>query len=94
MTTLAELMQQKAQIESEIRARRTEAIAGIRAQMDQLGITVEDLTGKTARSGEKRPIKFRDDKGNTWTGIGQQPRWVRDALLAGSTLEQFAVKLA
>lgn len=90
MTELTALLAQKAEIDKQIAAQKTEAVAGILAQMSQLGITVEDLA-PTRKSGGKRAVKYRDDKGNTWTGVGQRPRWVRAAMLDGATLEQFAV---
>jgi DNA-binding protein H-NS len=34
--------------------------------------------------------KFRDDAGNVWGGRGPRPRWLRDALAAGRTLQEFA----
>lgn len=37
------------------------------------------------------PIKYRDDAGHTWTGRGLQPVWLREALAAGKTLQDFAV---
>lgn len=94
MTDLNTLMAQRDAINAAIVEQRREAAAGIRAQMAQLGITIEDLGGvpRSARStASKRPVKYRDANGNTWTGVGQRPRWVRAALLAGATLEQFAV---
>lgn len=30
------------------------------------------------RKGEKAPITHRDDQGNTWTGRGRTPRWLKD----------------
>jgi DNA-binding protein H-NS len=36
--------------------------------------------------------KFRDEAGNTWGGRGKRPQWLRDALAAGKTLADFAVK--
>lgn len=39
----------------------------------------------------KVAVKFRDAEGNTWTGRGSQPRWLRSALAAGATLDHFAV---
>lgn len=36
--------------------------------------------------------KFRDEKGQTWAGRGKRPIWLRDALLAGRKLEDFAIK--
>ena len=35
--------------------------------------------------------KFRDENGNTWAGRGKRPIWLRDALLGGKKLEDFAV---
>lgn len=37
-------------------------------------------------------IKFRDDAGNVWGGRGPRPRWLRDALQAGKSLQDFEVK--
>lgn len=37
-------------------------------------------------------VKFRNDAGGTWGGRGKRPQWLRDALNAGKTLEDFAVK--
>lgn len=36
-------------------------------------------------------VKYRDEAGNTWVGIGKRPQWVRDALASGKTLKDFAV---
>lgn len=33
---------------------------------------------------------YRDATGNTWSGFGPRPRWLREALEAGQTLEQLA----
>ncbi len=38
-----------------------------------------------------RGPKFRDSNGNIWGGRGPRPRWLREALLAGRTLKDFAV---
>ncbi len=37
-------------------------------------------------------VKYRNDSGGTWGGRGKRPQWLRDALAAGKTLEDFAVK--
>ena len=66
------------------------------------------LTGKTATvkaaapiqrrtrkaAGAKAPavIKFRNDSGGSWVGIGKRPQWLRDELAAGKQLSDFAVK--
>jgi DNA-binding protein H-NS len=36
---------------------------------------------------QSRVVKYRDDKGNTWVGMGKRPAWFTAALAAGKTLE-------
>jgi DNA-binding protein H-NS len=36
-------------------------------------------------------VKFRDESGNVWGGRGPRPKWLRDALIAGKQLSDFAV---
>ena len=45
------------------------------------------------RSGPKAPpvVKFKNDTGGTWGGLGKRPQWLRDALNEGKTLADFAV---
>jgi DNA-binding protein H-NS len=44
--------------------------------------------GKKA-AGKKGPkvVKFKDDQGNTWGGIGKRPQWFNAALAAGKKPE-------
>jgi DNA-binding protein H-NS len=37
-------------------------------------------------------VKFRDDAGNSWSGRGPRPGWLKKALEGGAQLESFAVK--
>lgn len=56
-------------------------------------------TGKSMTSHKRKPKtaskrkaqQYRDENGNAWSGFGPKPRWLKDALAAGGTLEQFAV---
>jgi DNA-binding protein H-NS len=54
--------------------------------------------GKKRKSpGTKAPaapkvVKFRNDTGGTWGGLGKRPDWLRNALAAGKQLSDFAVK--
>ena len=47
---------------------------------------------KGAAVKEPRAIKFRNDSGGAWGGIGKRPQWLRDALMSGKQLSDFAVK--
>jgi len=98
MSAYQELLAQKAELDRKIeQARRKEladAIAQIRALMQQYGITVADLGGKVKapRSLGKVPPKYRDPAtGATWTGRGRQPKWVEAALKSGKALAQLAI---
>lgn len=102
MATLQELLAQKAELERQIvetqRAERTEAIARIRSLMGEHGLTLADLSAKPAATpkatttGRKAPIKYRNaTTGDTWSGRGLQPKWLRTELAAGRQLSDFAV---
>ncbi len=46
---------------------------------------------KPSKSRGKVAIKYRDDKGNTWTGRGKTPRWIVEAEKAGKSRDAFKV---
>src|SRR4051794_22094031 len=51
------------------------------------------VAAKSTPNGVSQKVapKYRDDKGNTWAARGSQPRWLREAIASGKTLESFAV---
>ena len=101
MATLKELIAQKEALELEIdRAKKKdhgEAIAKVRAMMEEYGLTIADLSirrGPKPRSGKgaKVAAKYRNTAtGDTWSGRGLQPKWLKAALGAGRKLTDFAV---
>jgi DNA-binding protein H-NS len=104
MSTVAELMAQKAEIEKKIadaqREERASAIAQVRSLMAQHGLTVADLASRSAslpraatgKAVSKVAAKYRDAvTGNTWSGRGLKPNWLKAALDGGKTLSDFAV---
>lgn len=47
---------------------------------------------KRAKAAKAAPsVQYRDDQGRTWAGRGKRPQWLRDALAAGRTLDEFRV---
>lgn len=50
--------------------------------------------GKTNRAKGLTNAAYADGAGNTWGGRGPRPRWLREALAAGKTLEEFATASA
>ena len=102
MPTVAELLAQKAAIEKQIadaqREEKSSAIAQVRALMSQHGLSLSDLSGRTTTStrgpkaGGKVAPKFRNpETGDTWSGRGLQPKWLKSALAGGKQLSDYAV---
>jgi len=98
MTTLQELIAQKAALEAQIAEQRqkelSEALAQIKALVDAHGLTAEDIFGGASRrakgpakAGSKVAAKYRDSvSGATWSGRGLAPKW-----LQGKNKEEFAI---
>lgn len=99
---LTELLAKKAELEQQIidlqRQERSNAIAQVKALMAQHGLTPADLGSRPApaaakgRSGGKVPPKYRDPAtGQTWSGRGLHPTWLKQALARGAKLTDFAL---
>jgi DNA-binding protein H-NS len=99
MATVSELLAQKAALEQQIaeaqRDERAGAVARVRALMSEHGLTLADLSAKPSvpkKSGAKVAPKYRDAAtGNTWSGRGLQPRWLKEALASGKKIDDFAL---
>jgi DNA-binding protein H-NS len=48
------------------------------------------VAGKTSGAKGLITAAYTDGAGNSWGGRGPRPRWLRDALAAGKSLEEFA----
>jgi len=100
-TPLSELLAQRAALEKQIadaqREQRSEAIAQVKALMSEYGLTLADIgtraaAGPARRSSGKVAAKYRNAAtGETWSGRGLQPNWLKAALASGRTLSDFAV---
>ena len=105
MASLKELIAQKEALEVEIeRTRATargEALDKIRVLMEEYGLTAADIAPRpaTKRPGKQGPgkggkvaAKYRNrDTGDTWSGRGLQPKWLKAALADGRKLGDFTV---
>lgn len=101
MATLQELLAQKEAIEREIeltkKRERADAIARVRSLMAEYGLTLADLGGKAPAASPKAasgkvPPKYRNAAtGDTWSGRGLQPNWLKAALASGRKLDEFKV---
>lgn len=73
-------------------ARIKEAIAhyGLTAEQLGYGTTAPKTKGKAQRVSGTSATAYSDGLGNSWGGRGPRPQWLKAALAAGRTLEEFA----
>ena len=102
MDSIQELLAKRAELDKRIaearREERSSAIAKVRSLMAEHGLTAADLAGKApvavreTSAGKKVAPKYRNKAtGDTWSGRGLQPKWLRAALEGGKKLSDFAI---
>ena len=101
MPTLKDLLAQKESIERQIeetkKEERADAVAKVRTLMAEYGLSVSDLGTKSPAKGKggggaKVAAKYRNaSTGETWSGRGLQPRWLKGAIAGGKRIEDFSV---
>jgi DNA-binding protein H-NS len=101
MASLKDLLSQKEALERQIeltqKAERENAIARVRSLMAEHGLSVADLAGRNStKSSSKKtgkvPPKYRHaGSGQTWSGRGLQPNWLKAELAAGRKISDFAI---
>ena len=105
MATLKELIAQREALERQIEEtasqQRAETISKIRDLMSENGLSLADLgkrsagkpSGKkSAANGKKVAAKYRNAAtGDSWSGRGLQPNWLKAAMTSGKKIEEFSV---
>jgi len=94
MTTYAEINRKIEELTKQAEALRVQeskqVVESIREQINLYGLTVEDLFGKP-RKGVTVAMRYRDGKGNEWSGRGKRPRWLAEALKNGASQDSFLI---
>ena len=78
----------------------TAADLGFGKADSRVGKSSAAVGGKPPKKGRKstlakpsaRAVKFKDDQGHTWGGMGKRPDWFKAALAAGKTPEDLLAK--
>lgn len=99
MASLKDLLAQRAALDEQIAQtkdrERADAIAKIKSLMADFGLTAADLSGRLPKAGKavsKVAVKYRNQAtGETWSGRGLQPKWLKAAIAAGASLADFHV---
>lgn len=105
MSTYAEIQAQIHALQQQAETLRknelTAVINDIKAKIHEFNLTARDLgldgvAAKRGRGSKPRAAaagkpRFVGPEGQTWSGFGRQPQWLRDALAAGKSKDDFAL---
>ena len=98
MSNLKELLAQRAALDEQIsqtkERERSEAVAKVKSLMSEYGLSVADLSMRTPKPVKisKVAAKYRNQAtGETWSGRGLQPTWLKAAISGGAKLTDFSV---
>ncbi|SIT50053.1 Histone family protein nucleoid-structuring protein H-NS [Paraburkholderia piptadeniae] len=72
--------------------KRDSIVAYLRRRMAEFGIELDDVATAIAQDHlDEKSARYRSATGETWSGKGEMPRWLKQAISAGQSLEHFAV---
>ena len=96
---VSELKALQDKISEEIKKRQEEEIAEARKEIQaiaqRVGLPVKDLITTSARAtkGSTVPVRYRhpDNPELKWTGRGHQPKWVREWVASGKSIDDLRI---
>lgn len=106
MATYSELQVQIKQLQAQAEKVRKEelqiVIDDIKSKIDLYGITAKDLglsdslkhevKAEPKEPKKKLPAKYRNEEtGEEWSGRGNKPKWLKDAIESGKVVSDFLV---
>lgn len=98
MASLKDLLAQRAALEQQIaetqERERSDAIAKVKSLMSEYGLNVADLTARAPKAAKASKVaaKYRNQAtGETWSGRGLQPKWLKAAIANGAKLDEFVI---
>ncbi|CAD6550060.1 H-NS family nucleoid-associated regulatory protein [Paraburkholderia sabiae] len=72
--------------------KRDSMVAYLRRRMAEVGIELDDLAAAIAEDQiRQKAARYRSATGESWSGDGEMPQWLKQAISAGQTLEHFTV---
>lgn len=73
--------------------KRDSMVAYLRRRMAEVGIELDDLAAAIAEDQiRQKAARYRSATGETWSGDGEMPQWLKQATSAGQSMEHFAVE--
>ncbi len=74
---------------------RNEALAAAEAKVREMGFTLAELTGmpiKKSKTVSAPKYRHPEHPEQTWTGRGRHPDWIKDAMEAGRSKDEFLIQ--
>ena len=100
MTTYSEIQKQISTLQEKaekIRLAELESVINdIKSKIAEYNITAKDLglSTKPKKIKNTEPVapKYKNKKGETWSGRGRQPQWIKDVIDSGKSIDLFLIK--
>jgi DNA-binding protein H-NS len=97
--SVGDLRNLQEQIKQEMKTRETQEVQKAREQIlaiaQSVGMPLKDLMAVTGRGSKGATVAVRyrhpDDAGQQWTGRGRQPKWVKDWVEGGKSIDDLRV---
>jgi DNA-binding protein H-NS len=100
--SLAELRNLQEQIKTEMKNREAQEVQKAREQIlaiaQSVGVPLQTLMGKGARGGNNKQVtpaavrfKNPNNQSQQWTGRGRQPKWVKEWVDGGKSIDELRV---
>lgn len=73
--------------------KKQEELEQLRTKMAALGFTPDDLAPKKPNGKAPVQAKYKNDEtGETWSGRGHRPAWIKEAADAGRDIDEFLIR--
>ena len=100
MTTYSDIQKQISTLQEKaekLRVSELESVINdIKSKIAEYNITANDLglSTKTKKVKNTEPVapKYKNKKGETWSGRGRQPQWVKDIIDSGKSIDSFLIR--
>lgn len=97
--SVSDLRSLQEQIKQEMKKREHQEVAKAREQIlaiaQSVGVPLKDLIGSGMRGGKTGSVAVRyrhpDNSAQQWTGRGRQPKWVKEWVEGGKSLDKLRV---
>jgi DNA-binding protein H-NS len=78
---------------SKLESAKAALLEEMQGKVSELGLSLNDLfpSRRTRRSKSSVPVKYRSPDGQTWSGRGHAPLWLRQLELQGHNREEYKV---